>query len=552
MSNKGVPDKNLALTYYIFFTGLLVSIILLASVPPTSRDALIHHLAIPKLYLKHGGIYEIPNLIFTYYPMNLDLLYMGALRLGSDILPKYLHMFFGLSTAVLLYHYLKKNISVNYARLGTIFFLSTPIIIKLSITIYVDLGLVFFSTAGLLLIFKWAENNFNTKYILTAGVCCGLAMGTKYNGLIVFFLLTCLIPVIYINNSKTKRNSLSRPFLAAILFCCIAILVASPWYIKNMIWTGNPVFPLYDTIFNPTTISATKSASSDSIRGVFATRHVLYGENIWQLLLLPVRIFFEGSDNNPRYFDGRLNPFLLLLPLFAFFRKSAFQKRVNLEKLFLAAFCILYFLFAFNTSALRIRYLAPIVPILVVLAMYGLSNIEAYLKHYSAQIATIVLLLPITIMLAWNGSYIYQQYVSITPFNYILGNTNRDAYLTNKLPEYKVMKYANSHLPESSKILCVLIGWRGYYLDRDHVFDHQKNQDGIIAWLQMENISTQKIVQRLEAQNISHILIRTDLFDHWVHHNVTDENKETLTQLITDNLTPLTTNYNYTLFEIDT
>ena len=67
---------------------------MLASVPPTSRDALTHHLAVPKLYLQHGGIYEIPWLEFSYYPMNLDLLYMIPLAFGNDIIPKVFTFFF--------------------------------------------------------------------------------------------------------------------------------------------------------------------------------------------------------------------------------------------------------------------------------------------------------------------------------------------------------------------------------------------------------------------------------------------------------------------------
>ncbi|HBZ54809.1 MAG TPA: hypothetical protein DEO88_05340, partial [Syntrophobacteraceae bacterium] len=50
------------------------AILLLAAVPPVDRDALTHHLAVPKLYLQQGGMVEIPWVPFSYYPMNLDLL----------------------------------------------------------------------------------------------------------------------------------------------------------------------------------------------------------------------------------------------------------------------------------------------------------------------------------------------------------------------------------------------------------------------------------------------------------------------------------------------
>ena len=534
--------------------GLLTCLIILASVPPISRDALIHHLALPKLYLQHGSIYEIPELSFSYYPMNLDLLYMGALYLGSDILPKYIHMAFGFATAFLLYRYLKNKVPVAYAYLGALFFLSIPLIVKLSITVYVDLGLTFLTTASLFSLFQWVNQRQRGPYLILAGLCCGLALGTKYNGLLVLFLLTLIVPVLYTRTTGEKRYTAANALKNGIVFFLCAVIVASPWLIKNSILTGNPIYPLYDVFFNPPTAVIVDSATSEApIRGVFATRHVLYGEKLGQLLLLPVRIFFEGMDDDPRYFDGRLNPFLLLLPIFAFWNRPVKDTQVHLEKITLLAFSLLYFLFAFNTSALRIRYFAPIVPFLVILSIYGLHNLEIKAKHYLGNRKGIVLLwlLPVAFMLTLNCFYVYQQFQNISPFSYINGHLSRDEYLIKYRPEYKMMQYANAHLPESSKILCIFMGWRGYYLDREHIFDHHRNQDGLIAWLKLEEISAQEILKRLEKQSISHMLIRTDLFDQWVHQNVPDKNKETLTLLITENLNRLSTNYNYSLFEVD-
>ncbi len=127
-----------------FLALLILSILVLAYVPPVSRDALIHHLAVPKHYLKQGGIHEIPAVISSYYPMNLDLLYMLALYLGNDILAKYIHFSFALLTAGLIYAYLKRRLHSGYGFFGALLFLSLPVIVKLSITVYVDLGLVFF------------------------------------------------------------------------------------------------------------------------------------------------------------------------------------------------------------------------------------------------------------------------------------------------------------------------------------------------------------------------------------------------------------------------
>ena len=424
--------KTINKIYGALLLLLTISLLMLACVPPISRDALIHHLQVPKLYLQHGAIYQIPELPFSYYPMNLDLLYMWALHFGNDILPKYIHMFFGLGTALLIYNHLNKRLSKNYALLGALFFLTIPIIVKLSITVYVDLGLVFFSTASLLSLFHWIENKKRWRYLILAGICCGLAMGTKYNGLLILFLLTLFIPLLVVRSNNIKKPS-RIALQAALLFFLMAILTASPWLIRNSLWTGNPVYPLYDTLFNPppATDALKDATDNNGIRGVFATRHVLYGEGIGQLLLLPARIFFEGKDDDPKYFDGRLNPFLLLLPFFAFPRRFRANKQILLEKKTFLSFCVLYFLFAFNTSVLRIRYLTPMIPSLVILSIYGLHNIEKSLKDkFTAHLTTPVILLPlIALMLGLNATYIYQQFKYINPISYINGELSREDYL---------------------------------------------------------------------------------------------------------------------------
>jgi hypothetical protein len=140
---KFIINKNISWINIIYCTliiGVVISISILASVPPVDRDALTHHLYVPKLYLQHGGIYEIPGLEFSYYPMNLDLLYLIPMYFNNDILPKFIHFAFALATAAMVYCYLNRRLNQQYALLGSLFFLSIPVIIRLSSTVYVDLG----------------------------------------------------------------------------------------------------------------------------------------------------------------------------------------------------------------------------------------------------------------------------------------------------------------------------------------------------------------------------------------------------------------------------
>ena len=164
----------------LFVGAIFCSVLLLSMVPPVSRDALVHHLNVPKLYLESGKIYEIPSMPFSYFPMNLDFIYMIPLYFGNDIVPKLIHFGFALFTGILILLYLKRRLNITYALFGSaFFFVSIPIIIKLSITAYVDLGLIFFSTASLLLLMKWIETGFRLRFLLFSAIFLRPGNGNK-------------------------------------------------------------------------------------------------------------------------------------------------------------------------------------------------------------------------------------------------------------------------------------------------------------------------------------------------------------------------------------
>ena len=239
---RSIRDEGSALGALAF---LVCSIIILSSVPPVSKDELVHHLALPKLYLKHGGMYEIPFMPFSYYPMNLQLLYMIPLYFGNDIVPKLIHFAFAVLTAWLIFAYLRSRTTTLYGLFGALLFLSIPVIVKLSTTAYVDLGVVFFTTASLLLLFKWADKGFKLKYLVASALSCGLAIGTKYSALVSFFLVTLAVPFIYARFTPRTEVSLLHSVRFTLLFFFVAALAFSPWMIRNYSWTKNPVHPLF-------------------------------------------------------------------------------------------------------------------------------------------------------------------------------------------------------------------------------------------------------------------------------------------------------------------
>jgi len=506
--------------------GLLVvfviAILILCFVPPISKDALVHHLALPKLYLKHGGIYEIPFMPFSYYPMNLELLYMIPLYFGNDIVPKFIHFSFALLTALLIFNYLRGRIGTTYALLGVIFFLSIPIIVKLSITVYVDLGLIFFSTASLLLVLKWIEHGFRLRLLLASAVFCGLAIGTKYNGLISLFLLTLFVPLFSSRYTQGARPSFFRAAGYGILFLSVALLFFSPWMIRSYLWTNNPVFPLYDHWFNP------QNAISRQSVDLLTYRSSVYHETWWQMALLPLRVFFQGQDGSPQYFDGRLNPFLFFLPFFAFYHMRKDPQILRNEKKILLVFACLFFASAFFSSDMRVRYISPMIPPLVLLSIFGVRKMAEVASGLSARkigFGAIFLILPFSLWL--NAHYILNQYNYVDPFSYLNGTLSRDQYIDKYRPEYPVIRYINEYLTPDDKILFIFMGKRGYYCDREYVFDTTLNRSMLQQFVRTSN-KPKDILQGLKGNGITHMLIRYDIFDRWVKDNFTIKEQELL------------------------
>ena len=205
LKNVRQPQNVLAILLCAAIILVLAVETIINLTPVIDRDGLIHHLAIPKLWLKNGGFYETRWAIFSYYPMNLDLLYLIPLYLKKDFLAKFIHMGFGVGTGLLIYLYLKNKLSRAAGLLGALVFLSTPMIIRLSTQAYVDLGLVFFTTASLLALVRYRDGGYlKWQWLILASVAMGLALGTKYNALVAWFFLS--LALVFVISRDTQRQ----------------------------------------------------------------------------------------------------------------------------------------------------------------------------------------------------------------------------------------------------------------------------------------------------------------------------------------------------------
>jgi len=558
--NRNYPENTAAFLLCLSIVILLCMEFILNLTPPISRDALIHHLAVPKLWLKHGGIYEIPWANYAYYPMNINLLYALCLYFKSDIAPKFIHLAFGMGTGLLVFLYIKQRYDRNLGLLGMVIFITTPIVVWLSTSAYVDLGMTFFTTASVLAFIKWRDSEYkHLKWFLISSLSMGIALGSKYNALIAWFIVIMLLMLSVVRDSRNQPAALRY----GILFFVVTSFAASPWYLKNYFQTGNPFYPLFNSIIDSFNQHSVQEALQQRITqksgqiSFFKLREIMYGESFWETLLIPIRMFFQGKDNSYQYFQGSLNPILIIFAPFVML-----NKRYAKDKFVFVFFTVIFIIMAYFLTAKQVRYILPVLPFLAIIAVMGIKDFLDKLKERTLfdslrfgekikSIARVFVFASVTILLIFNFVYLKYRIKTINPIPHVLGKETRDAFLKRHLLHYDAVKFINDTFSDEAVVFTMFLGRRGYYLDRAY-----KNEPSFgmntIRRMVISSANEETFDKNVRSMNVTHILVRSDLFYRFLHDNFSKAEIKRFLGLINKKWTELYDNTGYAVWDVHT
>jgi len=525
-----------AIVVVFFFAEVILNF-----TPPISRDALVHHLAVPKIWLKHGGFYEIPWAEYSYYPVYINLLYLVCLYLKNDIAPKFIHLGFGITTAWLINVYLKQKLGRNWGLLGMVIFVTTPIVVWLSTSAYVDLGMTFFTTGSVLAFIRWRDSEYSEfKWFLIASLCMGIAIGSKYNALIAWFIVTLMVMFRYVRDTNKQMVALRY----GLLFFVIAALVASPWYVKNYLQTGNPFYPLFNGFFKlihhhpDLDVLQGQVIDKNETIDFFKMREAMYGESFWETLLIPIRMFFQGKDSSYQYFQGSLNPILIIFLPFTWL-----NRRYGKDKMFFVCFTVIFIFMAYFLTQKQVRYILPVLPFLSILAVMGIKDVldklngETFLSSLQLgknvkSIAKILLFTVVAVLLILNLNYLKSRINTIKPFPYVMGKETKEAFLKRHLLHYDAVEYINNNLPMDAKIFTMFLGRRGYYLGRAYENESSFGMNTIKNMVKSSQ-DEKKFKEYIRSMNVTHILMRTDLANNFLKDNFSIQEIKCFMNLLT-------------------
>lgn len=482
----------------------------LAMLPPTARDALIHHLAVPRWWLQAGRIHEIAWHEWSYYPMLVQLGFAELLGFGLDKLCALYHGLYLILLAGLTAQLCYKLSGERFlSALAFVLVLFVPVCFTLAAAPLVDLALaVYCFLAGIYFLF-WLEQQKGYLLPMLCGIALGLALGTKFNA--ILFVL-CFAPAAYLACRAAKiRNRKSLSAIAVVL--AFAFAVYSPWMLKSAIWTGNPVFPLLRAWFPSPTREALPGPGG---LNPLETRIELYGESVAEIIALPIRIFIQGEDNNPRLFDGRLSPFLLLafLPFAGIWR--------NPDKRLMLIINVTFVLAALLLSGARVRYLAPIFGYLVLAACLALPHLKRLLGSViGSAIALAFALLHVGLGLNHALNLYGDQYSSA----YIRGAATSEEYLRLRLPEYGMINYVNTNLRQTSRIYLVLTGNQFYYYQPQvYSAGHHSGRE-LVGWIKKSK-SSEELYIRFQGKQLTHMLLHASRAGRLLSSALSDSEKE--------------------------
>jgi hypothetical protein len=503
-------DKALLGAILVFALLMLIG----CASPPTGMDwdGLSYHLADPKLFLRAGRIYPLPWEHHSNFTFTLEMLFSLGLAFDSPVFAKSFHFATGLLTAAAmtlavlrLYGSLAladesdstaEKPRARWVLLPAALFLGAPLVFWEGTVAYIDLAATMYAFLGALaftlVMIEKEDTPGRQEWFLLSGLMMGFATGTKATNVILLILLACWGFWVILRSGYLGAffNSLVLRLLLP------ALLIASPWFIKSTILTGNPIYPFFYNIFGGKNWNAQLALTYDLEQFGFGM-----GRTLPALLKLPWNLTLHPAwdENGHETFSkgigmfASLGPFALgLMPLLCLSRPLPRWTKAWL--LVTLGFTLIWFMLT-----QQVRYFLPLYPMLCLLSAFALEKADL---NRTGRLAA-GLFIGFGLLLSAAKAALYLHTSNMLPV--ALGQVTPEEFLYRSSELYPACRFVNTELPPSTKVL-MIEETRGYYLDRDYMWGNPGHHT-LIPWDSFK--TPQQLTQWLESHGFTHVLINS-------------------------------------------
>ena len=512
-----LPPIGLSAAPAILLAATGAATLVLTSAPPVMFDALNYHLAFPARWLATGGFVEFPRHFFSYYPSAHGLLYSFALATLGPWGANSVHWWFG-ALAVLAAAELGSQLGGRRAATwAAACFGLTPVVLEIAGHAIADLAVAAFAGAALVALLRSDSAARSWRAAGVAGLLAGSAAAAKY-----LALATAVLPVALALLVVVPRRRLA----ACAAFAAAAMIALAPWLVRNLAWTGNPIYPYLQPVLGGPPCErdlAAELAGTDQSPGAMKAA-------LPRTLAAPVVRTFS-----PLREGGLIGAhWLILLPVAAATR--GFPPR-RATALWLAAAAAAL---AWGALVHFARFLLPAMVPAAALTGVAAAALTASASRTVARLFAVLL----TGVFAWNATVIASAY-NLDQLSTVTGHLAQCDFVDRWVSYGPAITAVEEAVPDDGVILLVAEP-RSLYLDSD-VLVEDPYRTPLLIELARGCRSSGELARRVGALGATHVLVNSsemEFFaglrgrdDYW--SDATADERELIDAFLSGHLRPL-------------
>lgn len=444
-------------------------------------DAIAYHFLGPKVWLRDGVMRPVIDECLTSFPAIVEAQFGALMAIGGQRGPGLFAVLALLAMLLIAASLAMRSGLDSRAAWWVVAIVATmPVVYRGAFGGFVD---VIYSGLVLAAARVGLDAGKPREYALF-GIFCGLAMGAKYNGLIavgLLFVCITVIPIVF--REQTRKNLAGNLGLA----CAAAVVFAAPWYMRNWVMLGSPIYPPPPFLLHFFEAKYLPPGAIQKLAGRMVKEGSGMGRGPLSFLLLPIHLTYHPAN----FMNGAggiglipliLAPFGLLSPA-----KDRFARGLVVFALLQSA--------AWFLTAQEARYMIHVYVIAAVFGVLGWKYVLGTTGRVGAALAGVVVFVSVSYGLFMIVSARAQDLHAVVSRSY------EEKRRHEEIPFLESFEYLNR---ESSvtKVLVLEPLTPVYYLDKEYL--RLTGRFGEEAIPEAGNLPM--VLSELRELHISHVL----------------------------------------------